>query len=75
MLLDVSNYLRTYVMQDPQEMEWIRGMQDVFFLIFLVGLSMWAVALFFRSFWKPDEEVPIAENDSPLHNGSNEYAG
>ena len=62
-LLHVSNYLRAFILQDPQEMEWIRGMQEVFLFIFLAGLGVWAVAEFFRAFWKPTEEGVVAEND------------
>ena len=60
MLLRVSRFLRAFVLQDPQEMEWIRGMQEVFFIIFLAGLGVWAVSEFFRAFWKPNEEAVIA---------------
>ena len=47
MLLYVSKYLQAFVFQDPQEMEWMRGMQEVFLIIFLTGLGVWAVAEFF----------------------------
>ncbi len=47
MLLNVSKYLQADVLQDPQEMDWIRGMQEVFLIIFLAGLGVWAVAEFF----------------------------
>ncbi len=50
-------------MQDPQEMEWISGMQGIFLIIFLAGLGVWAVAEFFRTFWKPNEEGIGAENE------------
>ncbi len=66
MLLRVSRYLRAFVLQDPQEMEWISGMQDVFLFIFLAGLGVWVVAEFFRTFWKPNEEADIAENEVSL---------
>ncbi len=66
MLLRVSRYLRVFVLQDPQEMEWISGMQEVFLLIFLAGLGVWVVAEFFRTFWKPNEEADIAENEVSL---------
>ncbi len=60
MLPNVSKYLQAFVLQDPQEMKWIRGMQEVFLIIFLAGLGVWAVAEFFRTFWKPNEEAVIA---------------
>ena len=66
MLLHVSRYLRAFVLQDPQEMEWISGMQEVFLFIFLAGLGVWVVAEFFRTFWKPNEEADIAENEVSL---------
>ena len=66
MLLRVSRFLRAFVLQDPQEMEWISGMQDVFLFIFLAGLGVWVVAEFFRTFWKPNEEADIAENEVSL---------
>jgi Na+-transporting methylmalonyl-CoA/oxaloacetate decarboxylase gamma subunit len=47
-------------------MEWISGMQDVFLFIFLAGLGVWVVAEFFRTFWKPNEEADIAENEVSL---------
>ena len=50
-------------MQDPQEMEWISGMQETFFIIFLAGLGVWAVAEYFRTLWKPTKEDVVAEND------------
>lgn len=62
-LLHVSRYLRAFVLQDPQEMEWISGMQEIFFIIFLAGLGVWVIAEFFRTFWKPNEEVVVAENE------------
>ena len=66
MLLRVSRYLRAFVLQDPQEMEWISGMQEVFLFIFLAGLGVWVVAELFRTFWKPDEEADIVENKVSL---------
>ena len=66
MLLRVSRYLRAFVLQDPQEMEWISGMQEIFVIIFLAGLGVWAVAEFFRTFWKPNEEDVVAENEVTL---------
>ena len=66
MLLRVSKYLRAFVLQDPQEMEWISGMQDVFLFLFLAGLGVWVIAEFFRTFWKPNEEADIAENKVSL---------
>ncbi len=66
MLLRVSRYLRAFVLLDPQEMEWISGMQEVFLFIFLAGLGVWAVAEFFRAFWKPNEEGVVAENEVSL---------
>ncbi len=66
MLLRVSRFLRAFVLQDPQEMEWISGMQDVFLFIFLAGLGVWVVAEFFRTFWKPNEEADVAENEVSL---------
>ena len=66
MLLHVSKYLRAFVLQDPQEMEWISGMQEIFLVIFLAGLGIWAVAEFFRTFWKPNEEDIGAENEVTL---------
>ncbi len=62
MLLRVSRFLRAFVFQDPQEMEWIRGMQDVFLFIFLAGIGVWAVAEFYRTFWKPNEDI-VAEKE------------
>ena len=53
-------------MQDPQEMEWISGMQETFFVIFLAGLGLWAVAEFFRTFWEPKTKDFDAENDVNL---------
>ncbi len=53
-------------MQDPQEMEWISGMQGIFLIIFLAGLGVWAVAEFFRTLWKPYKEDVVAENDVNL---------
>ena len=44
-------------------MEWISGMQDVFLFIFLAGLSVGAIAEFFRTFWKPNEDWVVAENE------------
>jgi hypothetical protein len=61
-LLRVSRFLRAFVFQDPQEMEWIRGMQDVFLFIFLAGIGVWAVAEFYRTFWKPNEDI-VAEKE------------
>ncbi len=58
--IETPQYLRAFVLQDPPEMEWIRGMQEVFFIIFLAGLGVWAVSEFFRAFWKPNEEAVIA---------------
>ena len=66
MLLSVSRYLRAFILQDPQEMEWISGMQEVFLFIFLAGLGVWVVAEFFRTFWKPNEEDIVAENEFNL---------
>ena len=66
MLLHVFRYLRSFVLQDPQEMEWISGMQEIFVIIFLAGLGVWAVAEFFRTFWKPNEEDVVAENEVTL---------
>jgi flagellar biogenesis protein FliO len=47
--------------QDPQEMEWIRWMQDIFFIIFLVGLGAWVIAEFYRAFWKRYVEDVVPE--------------
>lgn len=63
MLLRLSRYLRAFVLQDPQEMEWISGMQEIFFIIFLAGLGIWVVTEFFRTFWRSNEEVVVAENE------------
>jgi len=47
-------------------MEWIRGMQDIFLFIFLAGMGVWAVAEFYRTFWKPNEKADIAEKEVSL---------
>jgi len=65
-LLRVSRFLRSFVLQGPQEMEWIRGMQDIFLFIFLAGMGVWAVAEFYRTFWKPNEEADIEEKEVSL---------
>ena len=41
-------------------------MQEIFVIIFLAGLGVWAVAEFFRTFWKPIEEADVAENEVTL---------
>ncbi len=66
MLLNVSKYLQADVLQDPPEMEWIRGIQEVFLIIFLAGLGVWAVAEFFRTFWNPNEDAVVAINEVNL---------
>ena len=63
MLLRLSRYLRAFVLQGPQEMEWISEMQEIFLILFLAGLGIWAVTEFYRTFWNPNEEGVVAENE------------
>ena len=44
-------------------MEWISGMQEIFLILFLAGLGIWAVTEFYRTFWNPNEEGVVAENE------------
>ena len=67
MLFYVPGYLRAFVLQDPQEMEWIHGMQDPFFVIFLAGLGFWVIAEYFRTFWKRNTDDVIPENEANIH--------